>query len=383
MVPKIGIKVNADNFSICNLTISQSNYDLDVSGNGIKIVNVTCSSILVRGSNCQILANTFRGQSVSEGGIGKYPPDISGSNNEISANAAVSINVEGDNNSITANKASSIRLNGCSNVFCDNSLSYSIILVECNSNIIYRNTCIMLELIGGQNNVITGNIMQGPGNWGILVGAGSENIFYANTITGFKDPNAAVTIGADGKVENNLFCYNNFIDNQQQVSACWEELGSGNLWDNGSCGNYWDSYHGGDADGDGIGDVPRTVTGTEFVNDQHVSHVFGVDHYPLMAPVDIVRASENYLKTHGILSTAEAASGDTKDLLASPTNSLLFCCFLIAGFCYLTGRFASLNKLKKWKNRSYIAQNKVRKIFSLFAIENIPWASSSVVSALC
>jgi len=74
-----------------------------------------------------------------------------------------------------------------------------------------------------------------------------------------------------------------------------------------------------------------------------------------------VSASENYLKTHGTLSTAEAASGDTKDLAASPTNAFSFCCFLIAGFCYLTGRFASLNKLKKWKNRSYIAQNRQAK----------------------
>lgn len=78
MVPKIGLIVNADNFTICNLTITQSNYDLYVSGNGTKISSVTCSSILVRGSNCQIIANTFRGQSDGDG-IGKYPVDISGS----------------------------------------------------------------------------------------------------------------------------------------------------------------------------------------------------------------------------------------------------------------------------------------------------------------
>ena len=113
------------------------------------------------------------------------------------------------------------------------------------------------------NNIITNNDL------GIYCLASSYNTITKNTI---RDNEMGVrlqylNIGECFYSHNNLFYHNNFINNSQQARNT-----GNNFWDNGTEGNYWDDYSGNDADGDGIGDVPYVISGTN------------QDNYPFMNP---------------------------------------------------------------------------------------------------
>ncbi|MFO7678149.1 MAG: NosD domain-containing protein [Thermoplasmatota archaeon] len=72
---------------------------------------------------------------------------------------------------------------------------------------------------------------------------------------------------------NNSFYYNNFLNN----TAHAYDNGI-NTWDNGYPfgGNYWDDYTGVDEDGDGIGDTPYTINGSDNKdNYPHMQQVIG------------------------------------------------------------------------------------------------------------
>ncbi len=87
---------------------------------------------------------------------------------------------------------------------------------------------------GGSNNVISGNILLANTEWGIYA-SGDDNLFYLNR----------------------------FIDNEGQAY----DSGT-NRWDNGDPaeggdgGNYWSDYEGEDR-GDGIGDTPYDIEGSD------------------------------------------------------------------------------------------------------------------------
>jgi hypothetical protein len=68
--------------------------------------------------------------------------------------------------------------------------------------------------------------------------------------------------------------HNNFISNRYQVSTIYNVYPT-DYFDNGAEGNYWSDYHGKDANGDGIGDMPYVIDANR------------ADRYPLMAPFDI------------------------------------------------------------------------------------------------
>ena len=83
---------------------------------------------------------------------------------------------------------------------------------------------------------------------------------------------------------NNLVYLNNFWKND--IDAIDD---SNNTWDNGEQGNYWDRYQGRDNNGDGIGDIPYTISEG---ND---------DRYPMISLIlpDILIPPTNLIQTSG------------------------------------------------------------------------------------
>lgn len=198
---------------------------------------------------------------------------------------------QGVYNRIDGNTIADVVLNSSFNLFFNNSLAW-LKMWYCDSNFISYNTMDRIT-IGTPcfNNTVCKNKITGPGLWGMLIGQGSYNVFHDNLISNFMEGNGyGIALGGNHVIaENNIFYRNILINNYMHVSANWEILGAGNIWDNGEEGNYWDDYDGMDNDGDGIGDVPYVVEGCKWDDDAGglVSFVFGQDNYPLMFPFDI------------------------------------------------------------------------------------------------
>jgi len=153
--------------------------------------------------------------------------------------------------------------------------------------------------LGGpsDNNTISGNKISNNPCWGIrIVGLDQSlstgNLIVGNTIenNGWErwtipsygmddDYGAGVWLWA---AANNTFYGNKFVHNAQQVYLFDNAT---NVWSNGlpSEGNYWSDYGGVDANGDGIGDSP------------YIINAKNKDNYPLMAPIDDLAPSIEFL----------------------------------------------------------------------------------------
>lgn len=125
------------------------------------------------------------------------------------------------------------------------------------------------------NNTVEGNTIMG-GNVGIFL-AESPNTVVGNYI---EDNIEGVFMGPlpdTHKTAHNILYHNSFVNNTSQVYDCEctdpHTIQHLNIWDNGTSGNYWSDYNGTDADEDGIGDTPYTVSGDD------------VDVRPLMSPL--------------------------------------------------------------------------------------------------
>jgi nitrous oxidase accessory protein len=307
------INMNANNVNISNFTITNPN----TGGAGINS----------NGNGNQINDILINFDSINEIGM-----VISGSNQTISenyvTNAINAIICSGPYNQIISNTLSNdttgIGLSGSYNTLAGNSISNGqagtgISLTNANSNIIYNNTissntinredCIYLTnansniinsntiLNGGEDlvvgdsqegpasdNLITGNIIEGAGLWGILMGNGSYNVFYGNLIAnngGLGHDGYGLAIGGEDieAATNNLFFFNIFMNNSKNSGTNWQVLGS-NSFDNGTVGNYWDDYltkypNATEVGNSGIGNTLYLVYGNV------------TDNYPLMSKPNI------------------------------------------------------------------------------------------------
>jgi nitrous oxidase accessory protein len=290
---KVGFRVAADNFKISNLTITNCDYGIQVTGNGVQVSNILTSSISLNGNHCKISESS---QIISSSY--QYPLRVKGSFNYIVENDNVDIECEGSFNSLIENSGM-IEVKGGSNFVARNFVS-EISLSNSDFNTVYNNSASTISL-RGNNNTVCGNVVKygisghyGHYVWGILMG-GSDNVLYGNNIMDFNDVSFrdgspyGYGVAMGGDAERNLFYHNNFVNNYKHVSANWEILGAGNYWDNGEEGNFWDDYSGVDSNGDGIGDVLYTISGVKWDDDAsgHVETVFGQDRYPLMVPFDV------------------------------------------------------------------------------------------------
>ncbi len=136
-----------------------------------------------------------------------------------------------------------IHLNNVTNgEILDNTIinnGYGIVYIDGSNTIISNNNISIYSdygiwlLTNSDNNVITGNIINGNGgDYGIELDVTSDNnLVYDNYVT------------------NHAF--NNAIDN-----------GANNDWNNTVIGNYWDDYVGYDMNFDGIGDDPYSIFGS-------------------------------------------------------------------------------------------------------------------------
>lgn len=125
------------------------------------------------------------------------------------------------------------------------------------------------------NNTVTGNTIIGC-NVGIFL-AESPNTVVGNYI---EDNIEGVFLGPlpdTHKTVYNIIYHNSFVNNTRQVYDCEctdpHTIQHLNIWNNGTSGNYWSNYNGTDADEDGIGDTPYSVSDDD------------VDVRPLMAPL--------------------------------------------------------------------------------------------------
>ena len=293
------IEANANNVEISNFTIYQDNVGgvgILTNGTGNQINDLNFGSIetgiVVSGSNQYISKNFIPNAETGIQCNGQYNQII----DNILRGDTTCVFLSGSYNSVTENSVSAyegigiIVSNANTNIIYNNEVSGGIHLTNADYNIIYNNS---LDSMGfgdlspmkaASNNFIAGNTIEGAVDWGILVGYGSNNVFYGNLIAnngGYGHDGYGLALGGiDIEVDNNLFYYNMFMNNSGgNFGTNWQVIGS-NSFDNGSVGNYWDDYltkypNATEIDNSGIGNTPYLVYNNV------------TDNYPLMAPFDI------------------------------------------------------------------------------------------------
>jgi nitrous oxidase accessory protein NosD len=260
-----GISANGDRIEIVDNKISDGN-SFQFNGKFLNITdNSLASPLQVAGSNQTIVGNSIRGELKSQGSF----------------------------NMITNNTIrDDISLNGSYNLVIENTLR-TMYLENSDSNFVSGNAlnCLWIGWNGKPcfSNTVCKNRMTGPGHCGILMGAGSNNVFHDNFVSNYTDGYCIVIGLTHMTTGGNTYYHNILVDNEKE-NVCGNSVGqAGNFWDNGTVGNYWDDYEGTDNNLDGIGDVPFTVEGPAWDDrvDGLVGSVFGQDNFPLMAPFDI------------------------------------------------------------------------------------------------
>ncbi|UCG36704.1 MAG: right-handed parallel beta-helix repeat-containing protein, partial [Candidatus Bathyarchaeota archaeon] len=141
-----------------------------------------------------------------------------------------------------------------------------VILVNCSrirvENLTLSNTSVGAQLWNTNSTTITDNDITGNVE-GVFLHSSSSNTISGNNITDNGIGSRFYSSSNDNTVYNN-----NFINNQQVLLSS----SVNNKWDNGCEGNFWSDFVGTDSNGDGIGDTPYIIDGSN------------QDNYPLMNP---------------------------------------------------------------------------------------------------
>jgi nitrous oxidase accessory protein len=314
------IKINANNVKISGLTIISAG---GISGNGdnIKIVSniiTTKTSGAITGSNLTISRNTLKGDFIKLTGSNLTLTEniLNFSNNGIECRGNY-CNIYGNNIAGTL-----YFMRGSYNQIINN-IYDSLFIFGGDSNIITNNSgelSLGNSKVACLNNVVSGNIMQGPSPWGIWIGAHCRNnIFHDNYIVdqGYSPFGSQYCGGIDlcdenGRIgTNNSFYHNVFVNNSVNIYFYNKVVAGGNFWNNSSQGNYWSDYTGIDANKDGVSDIPYTINS------------LNKDNYPIMTPVAIPLITVP-LPTYDSplnLNEINPAPTTTNNPVAAPTSS--------------------------------------------------------------
>lgn len=265
------IESNNVTISGFKITVPSPGGDIYIMGNGTQITDCIL--------NTEVLWLEGSYSTISETYLNIKNLKVDGSSQTIDHSRFFTTQISSSHNNITQNTLDTLFLYDSYNLISGNSFN-EMYLEHSNSNIIRNNTC-SLMWIGRynhncSNNIFAGNILDGGQLWGILMAAGSKNLFYGNYITNYggSHDGYGVAIGSThNTAENNTFYHNTFVNNNKNVGYNWDLEGLGNFWDNGIEGNYWDDYNGKDVNGDGIGDTPYVID----ENNQ--------DNFPLIVPI--------------------------------------------------------------------------------------------------
>jgi len=221
---------------VSDLVVEEAGQVILVNCNRIRVENLTLSNAVVGVQLCHTNNTTITGNKITNNGFGVFLTNSS-------------INTVSGNN-ITANAAAGVWLISSSN---NNSIS---------GNIISANSHDGIWVSSSASNTVSGNNISDNLS-GVLLTYSAYN-----TVSGNKITNNWRGVYLDESLDNIIY-HNNFVDNTQQTYIM---VGSTNVWDNGCEGNFWSNYAGSDSDGDGIGDTPYMLDGSN------------QDQYPLMNP---------------------------------------------------------------------------------------------------
>jgi parallel beta-helix repeat protein len=253
---------------ISNLVVEDAGQVILVNCNRIRVENLTLSNTSMGVQLSNTNSTTITGNNITNSRIGVFL-QVS-SNNTVSGNSFVNDGlyvIDSFGNTVVDNLVNDkplVYLEDISDLVVED--AGQVILVNCNrirvENLTLSNTSVGAQLWNTNSTTITDNDITGNVE-GVFLHSSSSNTISGNNITDNGIGSRFYSSSNDNTVYNN-----NFINNQQVLLSS----SVNNKWDNGCEGNFWSDFVGTDSNGDGIGDTPYIIDGSN------------QDNYPLMNP---------------------------------------------------------------------------------------------------